>query len=189
MTAANAVTLFRIGLVPVFVILYLYAPGTPALTWAPLAVFTLAAALDAVDGAIARIMNQRTELGAFLDPLADKLLIAAIYLISLGQGVPAWLVVIVISRDVLIVLGWGALRIFEQDTRIAPLMASKVNTAVQFVTAILILLNTTLKTGGYEAISPQIMAWAYALTVFTTLGSGMMYMISWLKKMGGARHG
>ena len=115
MTTANKITITRILLIPFFVVQLLYYVDTGNeynRFWALLA-FAVAAISDGIDGYIARRYNQRSELGAFLDPLADKLLlVSGIILLSLNHGsilprLPLWLAGIILSRDLLLLLGVG----------------------------------------------------------------------------------
>ena len=104
LTAANQLTLVRLMLVPCLVILVVYGFSG----WA-LIVFVLAGITDVLDGLIARRAGQRTRLGAWLDPMADKLLLVSMFLVltaplDMANRLPIWLTVLVISRDVLIVL-------------------------------------------------------------------------------------
>jgi hypothetical protein len=105
LTAANQLTLLRMLLIPAFVILVLYGH----LGWA-LAVFVTAGITDGLDGVIARRSNQRTSLGAWLDPMADKLLLVTTFVVlalpnlDLANRLPVWLTVCIISRDVVIIL-------------------------------------------------------------------------------------
>ena len=98
MTTANKITIFRVVLIPVFLVLmYLRFPGH--MYWA-FGVFVLASLSDFVDGYIARHYNQVTDFGKFLDPLADKLLVTACMMIFVGQGrMASWIVFIVIARE------------------------------------------------------------------------------------------
>jgi CDP-diacylglycerol--glycerol-3-phosphate 3-phosphatidyltransferase/cardiolipin synthase len=118
MTWANRITLFRLILIPVFITLMLYYAEAcknnenPDLwRWWALIVFTIAALSDALDGYLARNFNQHTPLGSVLDPIADKLLmLSAVITLSFihidgGVGFPIWFPVIIISRDVLLLLG------------------------------------------------------------------------------------
>ncbi len=97
----NAITLFRIALVPAFLVLQLsHEPG-----WA-LACFTTAAISDGLDGLLARLLNQRTKVGGVLDPIADKLLIlAALVSLVMEKRLPLWLLAITAARDLLMVIG------------------------------------------------------------------------------------
>src|SRR4051794_9535139 len=115
MTTANKITILRILLIPFFVvqILYYFRTGDEIHRTAGLVSFAVAAILDGVDGYIARHYNQKSELGAMLDPLGDKLLlVSGIVLLSFPtqdklRNIPLWLTATIISRDVLLVLGWG----------------------------------------------------------------------------------
>jgi len=105
LTPANQLTLLRMLLIPAFVILVLYGE----LGWA-LAVFATAGLTDALDGLIARRSGQKTQLGAWLDPMADKLLLVTTFVVlalpglGLENRLPVWLTVLIISRDIVIVL-------------------------------------------------------------------------------------
>jgi cardiolipin synthase len=105
MTPANQLTLLRVVLIPAFVILVIYG----YLGWA-LVVFAIAGLTDALDGLLARWSGQRTSLGAWLDPMADKLLLVTTFVVltipglGLMNRLPIWLTVLIISRDVVIVL-------------------------------------------------------------------------------------
>ena len=132
-----------------------------------------------MDGYIARRFNQRTELGAYLDPIADKALLVSIY-VSLGllKFIPAWLVILVVTRDVLIVgaviLSW----VLGQPIIVAPSMASKVNTAGQIVLAGVVLGVLGLKIDLHPVLSLGFIAVA-----ILTFGSGALYMRDWLYHM------
>ena len=112
----NILTVLRILITPIFVILLLRDLHGLALL-----VFVLAGVSDGLDGLIARMFNQRSDLGAVLDPIADKLLLSAAY-VSLGvlRDIPGWLVVVVISRDVLIVTGIAVLHFCRIDFDVLP---------------------------------------------------------------------
>ena len=183
LTAANLITLFRIGLLPAFVVCFMYMKSNPAMTWIALMIFTLAAVLDAVDGFVARAFRQQTRLGAFLDPLADKLLVTLVYILGVKYGIPLYVTVLVLSRDILIVIGWGALHVFDRDAEIRPIWISKVNTVVQFVTAILVLLDIALAPAG--GLPGRVISAALLLTVATTLISGGACFVEWYRRMGG----
>ena len=98
-------------------------------------VFIAAAATDAIDGALARLLRQRTQLGAYLDPAADKLLMMASFItLAVLQLLPAWLAGLVIFRDVIIVLGLIFLRVTSRSMEIRPSIASKLTTLFQLGT-------------------------------------------------------
>ena len=127
----NLITIGRILLVPLTVWLIISeAYGLAFLS------FVAAGVSDGIDGYLARHYNLRTELGAYLDPLADKALLVSIYVtLGLTKDIPAWLVIAVVSRDVLIVGAFMLSWLMDKPVRMAPLMVSKVNTAVQIIFA------------------------------------------------------
>lgn len=129
LTLANKITLTRVFLVPVFVICLIYfRPGLA------LAIFILVSSADAVDGYLARSRNERTDLGAMLDPIADKLLMFSAYVVMGIYGyIPAWLAVIVISRDVVISLGFLTLYVILGYVTPAPTLVGKSATVAQMI--------------------------------------------------------
>ncbi|MDJ0782141.1 MAG: CDP-alcohol phosphatidyltransferase family protein [Desulfosarcinaceae bacterium] len=162
----NILTLLRILLTPLFIILLikrLYPQG--------FLVFALAGISDALDGFIARYYDQRTLLGAYLDPLADKLLLVSAF-VCLGvlQVLPAWLAVIVITRDVIIVLGIAIFTITEKPYEVQPSLVSKCTTAIQLITIMVILLHHSFDLLGF-ALAPL-----YGLTAGLTICSGLHYI-------------
>jgi cardiolipin synthase len=174
MNIPNLITIGRILLVPLTVWLII----SEAFGFAWLA-FLAAGISDGVDGYIARRFNQRSELGAYLDPLADKALMVSIY-VSLGflKLLPAWLVILVVSRDILIVgaviLAW----VIGRPMPVVPLMVSKVNTAAQIVFAALVL--------GVLALELQLEAMLLAMMVIVavlTAASGGLYLVEWVRHM------
>jgi len=176
----NLITIARLLLVPVTVWLII----SEAFGLAFLA-FIVAGVSDGVDGAIARRWGWRSELGAYLDPLADKALLVSIY-VTLGmlKFLPAWLVILVVSRDILIIgaviLSW----LMDKPLRMAPLMISKINTAAQIVFAGAVLGALEL---GIE-FEPYVTA-GMILVAGLTFASGALYLHQWLRHManGGTR--
>jgi cardiolipin synthase len=174
MNIPNLITIGRILLVPLTVWLII----SEAFGFAWLA-FVAAGVSDGVDGYLARRLNQRSELGAYLDPLADKALMVSIY-VSLGflKLLPAWLVILVVSRDILIVgaviLAW----VIGKPMPVVPLMVSKVNTAAQIVFAALVL--------GVLALGVELEAALLAMMVMVavlTAASGALYLREWVRHM------
>jgi cardiolipin synthase len=99
------------------------------------AIFVLAGVTDAIDGAMARLLHQRTVLGAYLDPAADKVLMTFSYIaLSSFNLLPWWLTFLVIGRDVVIVLGILFLRLFSRPVEARPSAASKITTCLQIAT-------------------------------------------------------
>ncbi len=139
----------------------------------PLALLVFAAAglSDGLDGLIARLLNQRTVLGAYLDPAADKLLLASAFISLAVLGVlPAWLSVIVITRDVIIVLGLAMLTLTEKKYEVSPTLVSKCTTTAQIVTVLVSLYDPTrIKL----VLLHPVLIWSTA--VFTIL-SGLHYI-------------
>jgi cardiolipin synthase len=123
----NSLTLLRILLIPVFVGLMLYEWSE----WA-LAALLLAGLTDALDGTIARAANQRTRLGMYLDPLADKLLLTSGFVtLSVLHLVPLWVVILVVSRDVILLAGTLLAQLTDSPVDIAPTMLGKGTTVLQ----------------------------------------------------------
>lgn len=162
----NILTLLRILLVPLFVILLLRNMYSMALL-----VFALAGLSDGLDGLIARYMNQRTALGAYLDPAADKLLLVSAF-IALGilDVIPAWVSVIVISRDVIIVLGIAILSLTDKPFEVKPTIVSKCTTATQILMVLLSLFDPD---HGRLAALHSPVSW---LTSVLTILSGLYYV-------------
>jgi len=136
----NILTVIRILLTPLFVIFLLRNLFSFALL-----VFTIAAISDGLDGLFARYFNQHTALGAYLDPIADKLLLTSAFVsLAILKIVPGWLTVIVISRDILILLGVAIFAMTNINFEVKPSIASKCTTVAQLSTVFLALLNPKL---------------------------------------------
>ena len=175
MSIPNIITLGRILLVPVIV----WAIASSQMEIA-FAVFVVAGVSDAIDGYLAKRFNMASELGALLDPLADKALLVSIF-VSLGiwGAVPRWLVILVVSRDIMIVAAVIVSWLFGKPIPMKPLMVSKLNTVAQVAFAALVLaaLGFGFKSWPYDAI---LMGF---VTVFT-LVSIAMYLVEWMRHMG-----
>ncbi|OEU70677.1 MAG: CDP-diacylglycerol--glycerol-3-phosphate 3-phosphatidyltransferase [Desulfovibrio sp. S3730MH75] len=167
-TIPNLITVARILLTPVFVFAYL--GHNFYLAWF---LFMVAGFSDGLDGFLARILNQRSELGAMLDPLADKILIITSFLCLSTQGfISSWLAVLVISRDIIIVGGLFLLKFLgiNVNNKIKPLLSSKLTTTLQLLFIFLILCSFVFEF-NFAGIQPE-MEWVIA--VFT-LFSGVVY--------------
>jgi len=147
MNLPNKITIFRILLIPFFIatILY-YGEGRTYLRFVALAIFTIAALTDAIDGGIARSRDQVTELGVVLDPIADKMLIASAFIslstiknLPVDLRIPPWAVITVISRDIIIILGSLVIYFMKGNVVIKPSWLGKVTTFFQ-MSAILAIL-------------------------------------------------
>jgi cardiolipin synthase len=166
MNIPNLLTLCRILLTPVLVILLIRQEYGSAVL-----VFTAAGVSDALDGAIARLMKQKTRTGAILDPIADKLLLASSFITLAILGlIPEWLAVIVISRDVIILFGVLILFLFHGGVEIHPTVLSKFTTLVQLATIFLVLVH---RAAGWDG---RLLALAFAATGLFTMASGLHYM-------------
>ncbi|HON57933.1 MAG TPA: CDP-diacylglycerol--glycerol-3-phosphate 3-phosphatidyltransferase [Smithella sp.] len=167
MNIPNLLTLLRIILVPVIVIFLMQDEYLKALI-----VFSLAGLTDALDGALARLLNAQSELGSFLDPLADKVLLVTTFVsLSIFGLIPSWLTVIVISRDFIILLGIIILTMMSVKYEIKPLFVSKITTTLQILTVFVALL---LKTDSYELISYHyVIAISWLTAIFTILSGGV----------------
>jgi CDP-diacylglycerol--glycerol-3-phosphate 3-phosphatidyltransferase len=139
MTTANKVSILRILLVPFFVaqVLYYVEQGVEWHRLAAILTFALAAVSDGIDGYLARRYNQRSELGAILDPLADKLLlVSGVVLLSLNNEphlprIPLWLTVTILSRDALLLLGLIVIHLSCGKVLVRPILVGKVATVLQ----------------------------------------------------------
>jgi cardiolipin synthase len=176
----NLITIARILLVPVVV----WAIGQDAMLAAFL-LFVAAGVSDAVDGFLAKRFNMTSELGAYLDPLADKALIMSIY-VALGvtQAIPRWLVILVVSRDIMIIGGVMLSWVLGRPIAVKPLLVSKLNTLAQIVFAGLVLASLGF---GFSAglAEPALMA----LVALTTLLSVGFYVVEWIRHMNGVASG
>ena len=167
LTAANQLTLLRMLLIPAFVILVLYGQ----LGWA-LIVFVTAGITDGLDGLIAR-RTQRTTLGAWLDPMADKLLLVSTFVVlalpnlNLANPFPVWLAVCIISRDVVIILTVAIVNLAIGPRTFRPSIFGKIATATYIVTAVAALLFNYL---GYHSVIVDIGIWvSLAITIISSL--------------------
>jgi len=172
----NIITLARMFMVPVVV--YLIITGEPAFAfW----LFVVAGATDAVDGFIAKQFNQTTELGAYLDPLADKLLLISIY-VTLGvtDVFPVWLVILVVSRDILIVLAFMVSWLVGSPVKVRPLFVSKANTAAQIVLAGVVLagLGLDLEVPGLRQVLIVVVAGLTLLSLYAYFAEWMRHLAS-----------
>jgi CDP-diacylglycerol--glycerol-3-phosphate 3-phosphatidyltransferase len=185
MTTANKITILRILLVPFFIVQVLYYVGGHGETHRLLAVlsFALAALSDGVDGYVARRYHQRSELGAILDPLADKLLlVSGIVLLSLHNEeylprLPLYLTVTVLSRDVLLLIGILVLRYLSVTVQVRPHWTGKVATVFQMACVLwaLFKFDETLSVPWLPGIS-------LAAAIFTGV-SGVIYVGDWIRQL------
>jgi cardiolipin synthase len=170
----NILSVFRILLViPTVEFLWQHEYGKA------LAVFFIAGISDGLDGFLARRFGWVTRLGSFLDPMGDKLLMTASYFtLGLMEHLPVWLVVLVIGRDLLIVFGALAYRLLVKEITMQHLLISKINTGAQILLVILIIFHLSDYPFASH-VSTQVISALIYLVAFTTLASGLAYVVIW----------
>lgn len=173
MNVPNVITLARLLSVPA-VVWFILIGHLGAAFW----LFVLAGLSDALDGAIAKGFGMTTELGRYLDPIADKALVGAVF-VALGWlgDLPVWLVILVVSRDLLLIGGTILMVALDQTVTIAPIMTSKVNTAGQIALAAVVLGEHGL---GFDFDAAR--AVLTPLVAATTVLSGGLYLFGWAKE-------
>lgn len=175
MNIPNLITLGRILLVPIVV----WAIATPGTMWIAFVLFLAAGVSDAVDGYLAKRLQMTTELGAYLDPLADKALIVSIYLtLGINNLIPRWLVILVVSRDILIVGGIMLSWLVGNPLKIKPLLVSKLNTVAQIVFACVVLGSL-----GFGIPADMLTGILMGLVAALTLLSIAAYLAEWVRHM------
>ena len=171
LTPANQLTILRMIFIPVFVILLVY----DHLGWA-FAIFILAGVTDGLDGLIARSSRQKTSLGAYLDPIADKLLLITSFVVLSIRGmglpnlVPLWLTILVISRDIIMISSVLIIVISTGHRKFPPSIYGKTTTFLQISTIVVVLyLN-------YRNIQHEALYWLFVATAVVTVYSGLDYV-------------
>lgn len=163
MNLPNFLSLARALTIPLFIIFF----EESFAVW----IFTAAVITDMLDGAIARLFNMKTTLGSILDPLADKmLLIIAFIMLTRTDAIPMWFTVIVISRDVMIVVGWFIIYLVGSHMVLSSTFLSKLTTILQSTTIILYLMRLP------KEYSPLVEQYAYMMLALTIV-SGIDYVI------------
>jgi cardiolipin synthase (CMP-forming) len=174
MTLPNLITIGRLLIVPLVVMMILQGSWMAAFV-----LFVVAGVSDGVDGYIARRFDMRSEFGAHIDPLADKALLVSIYVsLAVVTVLPAWLVILIVSRDLLILSAIMISWLMQRPVAIRPMWVSKLNTAVQIGFAALVLFKLAFGLGLW-GIDRVLMAVVAALTV----ASGAAYLARWLRHM------
>ncbi|MES2752447.1 MAG: CDP-alcohol phosphatidyltransferase family protein [Pseudomonadota bacterium] len=174
MNIPNIITLGRILLVPVIV----WAIASNQMTVA-FVIFVVAGVSDAVDGFLAKRFNMTTEIGALLDPIADKALLVSIYVaLGISGEIPRWLVILVVSRDFMIVGAVIVSWLLDNPVPMKPLMVSKLNTVAQVSFAAFVLASLGF---GFSA-APYGVILMILVTVLTLL-SVSFYLVEWARHM------
>ncbi|HWN94604.1 MAG TPA: CDP-alcohol phosphatidyltransferase family protein [Methylomirabilota bacterium] len=184
MTTANQVTIGRILLVPFFIVAVIYyvKTGVELYRWLAIACFALAAISDGIDGFLARHFNQWSELGTILDPLADKLLlVSGIVLLSLHNeprlpGIPIWLTVTILSRDVLVLLGLALIHFIAGKVKVKPHLIGKAATVLQMASVLWALFKW----------NEQALYWICVAAAVLTGISGLIYVFDGTRQL--AKH-
>jgi cardiolipin synthase (CMP-forming) len=173
MNLPNFISLGRLFLTPLLIWLIMIGKLNTAF-W----IFLIAGLSDILDGLLARLLKDQTTIGRYLDPIADKVLLVAIFLTLGVKGlVPSWLVILVVFRDVTILGGTILLSIFSKPAAIKPIMISKVNTFFQ-----IFLITSVLWQKAYTLVHPFLNDLIY-LTAATTIISGIGYVIRWIREL------
>ena len=173
----NFLTLIRILTIPFFLVYLSYHRYGEALI-----IFIIGGVTDYLDGLTARLMNQQTALGAYLDPIADKLLvITSFVMLGLIDGIPEWLAVVVVSRDILILIGYGIIYfLVDERPPMKPSMIGKWSTMLQLLT-----LGVALALLHDESfVDRRLWNILIAATTITTVVSGLQYLyrgLVWLQ--------
>jgi cardiolipin synthase len=162
----NTLTIGRILVIPVFVTCIVYDRYRYALY-----LFVAAALTDALDGLFARLANQKTPLGTFLDPLADKfLLVTSFVLFAVYGWIPKWLTITVISRDLIVVTGWLLLYMITHNAKVEPVLLGKAAIALQLFALTYVLLHI-----NFAAVPPLPFSFCLLIAAATAL-SGLQYV-------------
>lgn len=176
----NLITLGRVVAVPI--VFWLLITGR---NQAAFFLFAAAGISDAVDGWLAKRFQLQTELGAYLDPLADKLLVVCIFVAMGWMGeLPLWLVIAVVSRDLLIITGVMLAWVLDHPVRIRPLIVSKANTLAQLLLASCVLADT-----GFQLGLGNVRDGLVIVTGLLTVASLWAYTVAWLNHMTGSEPG
>jgi len=168
----NTLTIARIILIPVFVTVIVYKRYNYAFY-----LFVIAALTDIFDGLFARLKKQKTSLGTFLDPLADKfLIVTAVIILSTYGWIPKWLAITVISRDTIVVIGWFLLYLVTGAAKVEPSVPGRVTIWIQSIFIAYVLMNMTFL--SLPALQP-VLQW---ITAGITIISGLHYIYIGLKR-------
>jgi len=184
-TLPNVLTLTRLALVPVFFIMMLRRHALAAFL-----VFSLAGLTDFLDGTAARLLDLRTRIGTFLDPLADKLLLSTAFILltlpglSSPSAIPLWLTAAVLGRDLLIVTGAWVIYRSRGYKNFLPSLLGKISTVFQVATVFLVLLSNCIQEEGWgdgtflsSLTSSPVLSAFFLLTLASTVLSGMHYIL------------
>lgn len=174
MNLANLITLGRLLAVPL-IVWFILGDDFVATFW----LFAAASISDAIDGYVAKNFDQRSDLGALLDPIADKTLIVSLFItLGIAGHLPDWLVILVVFRDLLIVGGFLLAAALAQPIAWRPLMVSKINTTLQLVLVVVVLAQLAFRFDDRGAVIALIY-----LVGATTVLSGGVYLVRWARSI------
>jgi cardiolipin synthase len=169
LTVPNQLTLLRLGFLPIFIILVFYR----RYSWA-LAILILAALTDSMDGLLARSLNQKSRLGAYLDPIADKLLLSSSFIVlALNGQLRWWLTILVLGRDVLILTAAAVILVTTGYRSFPPSIYGKLTTTLQILLVFTVLAAAVFHNPGLVAARRVLVYVVAAFTVF----SGFHYSV------------
>lgn len=176
MTLPNFITIARFIMVPLVLLAMLNGEMKAAF-----ALFLVAGLSDGVDGFIARLFNQKSEFGAWLDPIADKFLLVSVFLM-LGwlEALPSWLVLLAVSRDGMIIAAVLLSGVMDNPVEMRPLLVSKANTMAQIVLIVLVLADLA----GISLFETMTTGMIYVVAGLT-MASASAYLVTWLRHMAG----
>jgi cardiolipin synthase len=167
----NTLTITRIVIIPIFITTIIYNQYLYALI-----LFAVAALTDMLDGLLARLTNQKTALGTFLDPLADKFLLVSSFIIFSVYGwIPKWFAIIVISRDMIVVIGCFLLYMITNSLKVEPVVLGKAAIALQLFILAYVLLNINM------IALPPVHNGFFILSAAITAISGLQYIYKGFK--------
>lgn len=167
----NTLTIGRIVIIPIFITAIIYKRYNYALY-----LFIVAALTDIFDGLFARLKNQKTALGTFLDPLADKFLLVTSFIVLATYGwIPKWLTITVISRDIIVIIGWFLLYLITDRSNVEPSLLGKATIWIQSILIAYVLIDIDV---NLLPDIPRMLLW---MTAGITILSGLHYIYRGLK--------
>ena len=173
LTVPNQLTFLRLGFLPFFIILVLYR----RYSWA-LAILILAALTDIMDGMLARTLNQKTALGAYLDPIADKLLLSSSFVVlALTGQIRWWLTILVLGRDVLILTTAAVILATVGYRPFPPSIYGKITTTLEIFLVFVVLMIAVINGEGYSHTFETLRKLLVYLVAGFTVFSGFHYSV------------
>jgi len=177
MTLPNFITIARFVMVPLIILAMINDEMPTAFV-----LFLIAGVSDGLDGFIARHFNQKSELGAWLDPIADKFLLVSVFVMLGWLGaLPDWLVILAVSRDAMIMGAVVLSSLLDNPVVMRPLLVSKANTILQIILLVLVLADLA----GFAELD-EIVGWMIYAVAGLTIASASAYLVTWLRHMAGA---